>query len=92
MSLIDRHLFPRIMRAKTVKEAWDNWMRSSTAVISVYLSSSNFKKEFWKSKNEIFWSHKRLLIKNRWSINQLRSNGDDVSKKKIVEKILITFT
>jgi transposase InsO family protein len=86
-------IFPRIMRAKTSKEAWSilqQEFEGDSKVRTVKLQSlkRDYENERMKeneSLNEYF---------NRLSelVNQMKSHGDTIEDRRIVDKILISLT
>ena len=86
---VDRTIFPRIMAATTSKDAWttlQNEFKGFNKEITVKLQS------FWKdfdtlliSKGETtqsFFSSASVIV------NQIRSYGDTIEDKKIIQKVL----
>ncbi|KAK8926482.1 hypothetical protein KSP39_PZI018387 [Platanthera zijinensis] len=90
---IGRSIFPRIMGATTAKEAWDILkyeFQGSVKVISFKLQ--NLWQEFdTLSMKEEDNTHS-YLTRVTSLINQIKSYGDSVEEKKVVQKILKTLT
>ncbi|XP_073120811.1 uncharacterized protein [Henckelia pumila] len=86
---VNRSIFPRIMGAKNCKKAWDILkmeFQGSEKVISIKLQSlrRDFDNLAMKDNKDI-----RTFISRVFEIiNQIKSYGDTVEDKKIVEKFL----
>ena len=86
---VSKAIFPRIMGAKTSKEAWDllrNQFQGYEAVISVKLQS--LWREFDNLQMKESESIQDFFSKVSTIINQIRSYGDTLDDKKVVHKIL----
>ncbi|KAF7814435.1 putative RNA-directed DNA polymerase [Senna tora] len=86
---VSNAIFPRIMNAKTTKEAWEilkGQYKGSDKVITIKLQSlwKDFETLLMKEGESIraFFSRVSNIV------NQIRSNGDTIEDKKIVQKIL----
>lgn len=86
-------IFPRIMRAKTSKEAWSilqQEFEGDSKVRTVKLQS--LKRDY---ENERMKENENLNeYVNRLSelVNQMKSHGDTIEDRRIVDKILISLT
>ncbi|XP_022887734.1 uncharacterized protein LOC111403452 [Olea europaea var. sylvestris] len=92
MSLMDTY-FPRIMGAKTAKEAWDKLKEEfydGNKVRTCRLQA--LRRNFENLKMKELETAKDYYSRIDEIVNQLRSYGDDVPEKKVVGKILITYT
>ncbi|KAF7842239.1 putative RNA-directed DNA polymerase [Senna tora] len=86
---VSNAIFPRIMNAKTAKEAWEilkGQYKGSDKIITIKLQSlwKDFETLLMKEGESIqaFFSRVSNIV------NQIRSNGDTIEDKKIVQKIL----
>ncbi|XP_073112132.1 uncharacterized protein [Elaeis guineensis] len=85
-------IFPRIMRAKKAKEAWEilqQEFQGDKKVRAVKLQSmkrnfENLKMKKNETLNEYFTKFMEL-------VNQMKSYGDSIDDRRIIEKILITL-
>ena len=85
-------IFPRIMGAKTAKEAWNTLQeefQGSVKVRAVKLQS--LRRDFELLKMKESETVKDYYSKVKEIVNQMRAFGEDILDKKIVEKILITM-
>ncbi|KHN23990.1 hypothetical protein glysoja_047761, partial [Glycine soja] len=85
-------IFPRIMGAKTAKEAWNTLQeefQGSVKVRAVKLQS--LRRDFELLKMKESETVKDYYSKVKGIVNQMRAFGEDILDKKIVEKILITM-
>ena len=86
-------IFPRIMRAKTAKEAWDilqQEFEGDSKVRTVKLQSlkRDFENERMKENESLNEYHNRLSK----LVNQMKSHGDTIDDHGVVDKILISLT
>src|ERR1044072_4104398 len=84
-------IFPRIMGAKTAKEAWNTLQeefQGSDKVRAVKLQS--LRRDFELLKMKESETVKDYYSKVKEIVNQMRAFGEDILDKKIVQKILIT--
>ncbi|XP_058732707.1 uncharacterized protein LOC131604272 [Vicia villosa] len=85
-------IFPRIMGAKSAKDAWNTLkeeFQGSDKVRAVKLQS--LRRDFELLKMKDIETVKDYYSKVKEIVNQMRAFGDDILDKKIVEKILITM-
>lgn len=83
--------FPRIMGAKTAKEAWDKLkeeFHGSDKVRTCRLQT--LRRNFENLKMKDSETAKDYYLRTDEIVNHLRSYGDDIPQKKVVGKILIT--
>ncbi|XP_057418661.1 uncharacterized protein LOC130712864 [Lotus japonicus] len=86
---VNKAIYPRIFGIKKAKEAWETLkteFQGSTKVIAIKLQYlwSEFENLTMKEGEKV----KEFFSKVAGKTNQIKSCGDDVSEKKLVEKIL----
>ncbi|XP_026455891.1 uncharacterized protein LOC113356871 [Papaver somniferum] len=90
---IDDTIFPRIMGATTAKEAWillKNEFQGNEKVRTVKLQSLRRDLENIKMKDSETSKYYYSRVKE--IVNQMKSYGENIGDKKLVEKILISLT
>ncbi|RZC09022.1 Retrovirus-related Pol polyprotein from transposon RE1 [Glycine soja] len=85
-------IFPRIMGAKTAKEAWNTLQEEFQGSVKVrVVKLQSLRKDFELLKMKESETVKDYYSKVKEIVNQMRAFGEDILDKKIVEKILITM-
>lgn len=85
-------IFPRITRAKTAKEAWDTLekeFQGDSKAITIKLQT--LRMEFYNMKmkeSECIQDYASRLAE---VVNQMRTLGEEISDRRVVEKILISL-
>lgn len=85
-------IFPRITRAKTTKEAWDTLekeFQGDSKAITIKLQT--LRREFYNMKmkeSECIQDYASRLAE---VVNQMRTLGEEISDRRVVEKILISL-
>ena len=85
-------IFPRIMGAKTAKEAWNTLQEEFQGSVKVrVVKLQSLRRDFELLKMKESETVKDYYSKVKEIVNQMRAFGEDILDKKIVEKILITM-
>ena len=90
---VSNTIFPRIMRAKTAKEAWEilqQEFEGDSKVRTVKLQS--LKRDFENEKMKENESLNEYFNRLSELVNQMKSRGDIMDDHRIVDKILISLT
>ena len=90
---VSNTIFPRIMRAKTAKEAWEilqQEFEGDSKVRTVKLQS--LKRDFENEKMKENESLNEYFNRLSELVNQMKSHGDIIDDRRIVDKILISLT
>ena len=88
-SVVEESIFPRISGVVSSKEAWDILKNTCEGVVVAKLKKlrSNFENSHMKSNESIH----DCITKMQDLVNQMRSLGEDVPKRRLIEKILRSF-
>jgi predicted glycosyltransferase len=86
-------IFPRIIGAKTAKEAWDilqEEFQGTTKVRLVKLQS--LRRDLENAKMKDSETAQEYCAKIKEIANQMRAYGDNIPDQRVVEKILVSLT
>lgn len=89
---VSNTIFPRIMRAKTAKEAWETLQQefegdSKVRTVKLMSLKRDFENEKMKENESLNEYFNRLTD----LVNQMKSHGDTIEDRRIVDKILISL-
>ncbi|KAL3729300.1 hypothetical protein ACJRO7_026409 [Eucalyptus globulus] len=86
-------VFPRIIGARTAKEAWDilrEEFQGSEKVRIIRLQT--LRRDFENSKMKNYETVQEYCGKLKELVNQMRAYGDGITDQRVIEKILVSLT
>ncbi|KAL0316877.1 UNVERIFIED_CONTAM: Retrovirus-related Pol polyprotein from transposon TNT 1-94 [Sesamum radiatum] len=87
------HIFPRISVATSAKEAWSILQKEYQGSAKVrIIKLQTLRRDFENMKMKDSETIDEYYTKVRELVNQLKAYGEDISEKRVVEKLLISVT
>ncbi|KAK4404462.1 hypothetical protein Sango_0814800 [Sesamum angolense] len=87
------HIFPRISVATSAKEAWSILQKEYQGSAKVrIIKLQTIRRDFENMKMKDSETIDEYYTKVRELVNQLKSYGEDIPEKRVVEKLLISVT